>query len=356
MACSCRCAVTVLTCFWSVAFLAGAIITLSTLYLSKQGPAKECYGKFGPKIYLHRGNLTAAQENTLGSVVGAAALGANPEIDIEQTSDGQAVLHHDLSLIRMTGVDKGVRETPWSEIQTLAVKSVIDGYDYGGTEAIPLLTDAVQGICAAMPTAGIDFDLKASFAVKPSVSVLKSSNCTTAQGGSTESSSIFATGDPLIARNVVAELKAHGMDNYVSLFLHPGLYGQLGLYFFLKTGLFHQVAGVSMISLHKTVWDKEADLIKSYEEAGWCTGIYGIRPNEVSQYPSASYFVVDEGPLFPDTPNGQYGGDFGTDIVEYDGSRMGFNGLLAFGILCFPISFLCCCFTCCLIRRSSKTA
>ena len=35
--------------------------------------------------------------------------------------DDMAIIHHDDSLVRMTGVDKQVVDTPWSEIQSLTV-------------------------------------------------------------------------------------------------------------------------------------------------------------------------------------------------------------------------------------------
>ena len=67
-------------------WLGGGIATLAVLYGSRAPPRQMCYGQFDPVIFLHRGNLTHGQENTLKSVVaGAAALGANPEIDVMST-------------------------------------------------------------------------------------------------------------------------------------------------------------------------------------------------------------------------------------------------------------------------------
>ncbi|CAJ1426770.1 unnamed protein product [Effrenium voratum] len=333
----------------SVIWLVGIIATFAVLYGSQAKPRRECYQSWGPQVYLHRGNLSFAQENTYESeVTGTAANGANPEFDIMVTSDDMAIIHHDDSLVRMTGVDKQVVDTPWSEIQSLTVLAEIDGYDYGSTTYLSNLETVVTGACTASPTVAMDFDVKSDAAAPKAVEALRASSCTAKMG------SIFATGLPTTGRMLVNELHKAGMDNHVSVFLHPGSYAPLGLYFFLKTGIFHAAAGASMISLHKTVWDVEEDLIASYAELGYCTGIYGIKRSEMSQYPSASYYIIDEGPSFPDTPNGQYGGDGGTEIVTYDGDQSGFNGLLALAICSIPLfllSLICCCIS---IRRCCK--
>ncbi|CAE7289030.1 unnamed protein product [Symbiodinium sp. CCMP2456] len=335
--------------FCGLMWLGGGIATLAVLYGSRAPPRKMCYDQFGPVIYLHRGNLTHGQENTLVSVVaGSAALGENPEIDVMSTSDKVAIIHHDDNFIRMTGVDKVVQSTPWSEVQSLTVLAEVDGHTYDTTTRVPRLDETVTDACTSNPAVAFDFDVKSDVAAESSVEALRTSTCTA------KSSSIFATGYPTTGRLMVNKLEEAGLDNHVSVYLHPGSYAPLGLYFFLKTGIFHAAAGASIISLHKTVWDKEMDLITAYEEMGYCTSIYGIRPDEMELYPSASIYIIDEGPYFPDTPNGQYGGDGGTEVVTYDGDQSGFNGLLALGILCFPMLALSCGFCCCFSLRLKR--
>ncbi|CAE7234789.1 unnamed protein product [Symbiodinium pilosum] len=332
-------------------WLGGGIATLAVLYGSRAPPRQMCYGQFGPVIFLHRGNLTHGQENTLESVVsGAAALGANPEVDVMSTSDKVAILHHDSNFQRMTGADKVVESTPWAEVQLLTVLAEVDGYTYNTTSKVPSLDETVANSCAVNPAVAFDFDVKSNVAAERSVDAWRMSSC------SAKSSSIFATGYPTTGRLMVNKLKEAGMNSHVSVYLHPGSYAPLGLYFFLRTGIFHAAAGASIISLHKTVWDQEIELISSYEDMGYCTAIYGIRPEEMSLYPSASIYIIDEGPYFPDTPNGQYGGDGGTEVVTYDGDQSGFYGLLALGIICFPMLMvswaLCCCF-CVRLKRGN---
>ena len=247
-------------------WLGGGIATLAVLYGSRAAPRKMCYDQFGPVIYLHRGNLTHGQENTLDSVVaGSAALGANPEIDVMSTSDKVAIIHHDDNFIRMTGVDKVVGSTPWSEVQDLTVLAEVDGHTYDTTTRVPRLGETVTNACTSNPAVAFDFDVKSDVAAERSVEALRTSTC------SAKSSSIFATGYPTTGRLMVNKLEEAGLDNHVSVYLHPGSYAPLGLYFFLKTGIFHAAAGASIISLHKTVWDKEMDLITAYEEMG-CLG------------------------------------------------------------------------------------
>ncbi|MFI4999322.1 MAG: glycerophosphodiester phosphodiesterase family protein [Reyranellales bacterium] len=70
-----------------------------------------------PKVIGHRGAAAYAPENTLASLREARRRGAAwVEIDVKLTADGVAVLMHDESLKRTTGVDRLVAETPRAEL------------------------------------------------------------------------------------------------------------------------------------------------------------------------------------------------------------------------------------------------
>lgn len=67
--------------------------------------------------------------------------------------------------------------------------------------------------------------------------------------------------------------------------------------------------------------------------------MYGITPAEVGNY-DANYFVVDDGPVFPDNPEGVYGGDPPVSVPTYDASRSGYMGLLAGGVIFLVVGLL----------------
>ena len=54
---------------------------------------------------------------------------------------------------------------------------------------------------------------------------------------------------------------------------------------------------------HKTVHDVDSELIQSWADDGWCTGIWGIAPEDIASY-NVDLYVVDEAPIFPDLPFG----------------------------------------------------
>mmetsp|Transcript_17599 Transcript_17599/g.25797 ORF Transcript_17599/g.25797 Transcript_17599/m.25797 type:complete len:127 (+) Transcript_17599:91-471(+) len=91
-------------------------------------PFTPCAGQWGPVIYLHRGNVTYAQENTFDAVVNGAVLnGANPEIDVRVLKDGESVLFHDQSMLRTAGKDKQINEVDIAEALSTSILEEIDG-------------------------------------------------------------------------------------------------------------------------------------------------------------------------------------------------------------------------------------
>ena len=70
-----------------------------------------------PKVIGHRGAMAYAPENTLASFREARRRGAPwVEIDVKLTADGVAIVMHDASLKRTTGIDRLVAETPRAEL------------------------------------------------------------------------------------------------------------------------------------------------------------------------------------------------------------------------------------------------
>ena len=73
--------------------------------------------------YAHRGASEYCPENTFMSFYMGMQMGANGiETDVQKTKDGIPVLFHDRTLERMCGVDGGIGDYTWEELQRLDVK------------------------------------------------------------------------------------------------------------------------------------------------------------------------------------------------------------------------------------------
>mmetsp|Transcript_14784 Transcript_14784/g.22568 ORF Transcript_14784/g.22568 Transcript_14784/m.22568 type:complete len:392 (-) Transcript_14784:149-1324(-) len=308
------CIITVLVAL--VSFVLGASLFVLLFAFQGTGPNKDCAGSFGPVTYLHRGNLNFAQENTFDAVVNGAALqGMNPEIDITALSDGSAVLFHDKSLKRITGVDKLVEDATLEELLSTPISAVIDGYDYGSTNNITEFLPVVKAICA-VEDISINFDLKMTEAIDPVVDALVASDCT-------EGSNIITTAHPNVVHAAREALDDAGREDlrigaYLAL-PGSGEYYFLGIKFFLKTRLMHALprfSGSDILEFHASVYEHEKELIQKWRDDGWCTGVYGIKPEEVGNY-DVDVYIVDEGPSFPDLPYGGLGDDNEPEPFEY---------------------------------------
>ena len=100
-------------------------------------------------ITAHRGDSSRHRENTLSAIRSAIESGAEfVEVDIRITADGQVVLLHDATLLRLWGVDKFATKLPYSDIADLGT----------GEERIPLLRDALDLFRDTTSTLLIDID------------------------------------------------------------------------------------------------------------------------------------------------------------------------------------------------------
>ena len=101
-------------------------------------------------VEAHRGNSSAAPENTIASIQAAVGSANLTEMDVRVTKDGQLVLMHDGNLNRTTNGRGALRRKTLAELQTLDAGSWFSS-EYAG-EAIPTLE---QSINAAL-TVGIE--------------------------------------------------------------------------------------------------------------------------------------------------------------------------------------------------------
>lgn len=91
---------------------------------------------FHPPV-AHRGLWTpdGAPENSLGAFQAACAAGYGIELDVHLSSDGEAMVFHDETLIRMTGAEGRLRDHTAADLGELALK--------GTDETIPTLLETL---------------------------------------------------------------------------------------------------------------------------------------------------------------------------------------------------------------------
>ena len=105
------------------------------------------------RILGHRGASHDAPENTLPAFELALRQGADGvELDVQLCATGEVVVLHDETLERLTGRSGAVRDTPWSVLRTLEVRTA------GGSAPIPLLASVLDRLPR---TAWINVELKA---------------------------------------------------------------------------------------------------------------------------------------------------------------------------------------------------
>ncbi|MEL6985861.1 MAG: glycerophosphodiester phosphodiesterase family protein, partial [Actinomycetota bacterium] len=74
----------------------------------------------GPIPLAHMGGRAEEAENSAAAFSNAVRLGyRHLDIDLQATSDGVLVAHHDESLVRLTGRDAAVSDLTWAEVDEL---------------------------------------------------------------------------------------------------------------------------------------------------------------------------------------------------------------------------------------------
>ncbi|SDO25755.1 myo-inositol-1(or 4)-monophosphatase/deoxyribonuclease-2 [Cryobacterium flavum] len=86
-------------------------------------------------VTAHRGDSQNFRENTLAAIRSAIAAGADyVEVDVRVTRDGQVVLLHDASLVRLWGFDAAISDLTYAQVALLG----------GDDLRVPLLRDALK--------------------------------------------------------------------------------------------------------------------------------------------------------------------------------------------------------------------
>lgn len=108
---------------------------------SKARPEPGAFGEAWERLFdppvAHRGLWSpgGAPENSLAAFQGACAAGYGIELDVQITADGEAVVFHDYSLTRMTGVEGKLSDRSLTDLQALRLA--------GTDETIPTLAEVL---------------------------------------------------------------------------------------------------------------------------------------------------------------------------------------------------------------------
>jgi len=98
-----------------------------------------------PLVIAHRGNSSAAPENTLASFESALALGATlVECDVQMTGDGQVVVIHDPTLERTSGRPGDVRALTLAEVRAADVSYPERFGDAFSPQRVPTLSELLS--------------------------------------------------------------------------------------------------------------------------------------------------------------------------------------------------------------------
>lgn len=107
--------------------------------------------------YAHRGlHSETVPENSLKAFQNAVDNGYGIELDVQLSKDGEVMVFHDYTLIRMTGVEKKLNELTKDELKTLSLKNT--------TETIPTFDEVLTLVDGKIPILielkGEDFDTR----------------------------------------------------------------------------------------------------------------------------------------------------------------------------------------------------
>jgi glycerophosphoryl diester phosphodiesterase len=176
-----------------------------------------------PRIFLHRGDLFAAQENSHDAIVAAwrRGGGVGVEIDVRVTRDGVAVLLHDEMLGRTCepsprwawAATARVGDHSWAELAPVRLRRVVlgHGHDYGPTSrGIPRLTHVLETLSREDWSAGasILFDVKDGAAALATMDAVDASPCFAGGGGKARAASCIITG---VWPETLAAIRARGL-------------------------------------------------------------------------------------------------------------------------------------------------
>lgn len=128
--------------------LRSALLTLClvlTFYLNFSLYQQSAYLRWNVKVISHRGDMGAEPENSLPGLRSAISKGVDLiEVDVMMSADGVLVLHHDLTLRRLSGRSERVRDLSAAELGEISIG--VQGESDVEYVAIPTLEDALTEV------------------------------------------------------------------------------------------------------------------------------------------------------------------------------------------------------------------
>lgn len=129
-------------------FLIGLLLFLPLFYgfLIAPGRKPKRIERFAPFVFSHRGLHSMKDgipENSLPAFAAAVEKGYGIELDVHLTLDGQLVVMHDRSLLRMCGVEKNIDQLTLTELSAFRLAST--------QEIIPTLDAVLKTVDAKVP-------------------------------------------------------------------------------------------------------------------------------------------------------------------------------------------------------------
>lgn len=124
--------------------LPGAALLLFLLYLFLIGSRALSDRDFPAQHFAHRGlHNGVLPENSLPAFAAAVQAGYGIELDVRLTRDGQAVVFHDATLLRLCGDPRRVGDLTYAELSTLTLED--------SDEHIPLFSDVLALVASRVP-------------------------------------------------------------------------------------------------------------------------------------------------------------------------------------------------------------
>lgn len=124
-----------------IVILVGTVVSIFDVVVNGNRTIDNIFGNVA--ITAHRGNSGEAPENTIPAMEKAIDSFADyAEIDVRETSDGEIVVMHDLSVYRTTGVRNNVSDMTLDEIEKLDAGSFYSR-EYAGT-GVPTLREVLK--------------------------------------------------------------------------------------------------------------------------------------------------------------------------------------------------------------------
>lgn len=114
-----------------------------------------------PLAIAHRGGSLEAEENTLPAFDHAVALGfSHVELDVHATADGEVVIHHDPTLVRMCGDPRAIADLTLAELRAVRTR---------GGAGIPRLADLFE----CHPDLFVNIEAKSDAVVEPLAGLIR---------------------------------------------------------------------------------------------------------------------------------------------------------------------------------------